>query len=100
MVVCVEPTCGFFFRINSKPKWQQPVKLVRAPDHTFLAHDSYLECGAPLDLDDYIVEEAIREKGIVGKISEALVPQIVAAVVAAKSISAADRDLICACLNS
>jgi len=76
------------------------VKLVRVPHHTFLAHDSYLECGAPLDLDDYIIEEAVRARGIIGKISEELVPLIVAAVTAAKSVSVNDKDLICACLNS
>jgi hypothetical protein len=100
MVVCVEPACGFFFRINTEPKWQQPVKLVRVPDHLFLKHDSYLECGAPLDLDDFIVEEAVRQSGVIGKISKKVVVDIIAAVHAAKAISNSDRELICACLNS
>jgi hypothetical protein len=64
MVVCIsEVALGFFFRINSKSGWQKSLPLARIPHHTFLHHDSFLECGAPLELDEYIVEESLRLSG-------------------------------------
>lgn len=98
MVVCVEPDAGYFFRINSEPKWQQPVLLKRA-ENPFLHHDSYLECGAPLDLDEYIVSEAIRQKGIIGRVNDNAIGDIIAALENAYSVAPADRDLICAALR-
>lgn len=50
MVACVEPEKGFFYRINTKP-WRPAVELAKA-DHRFLDHDSYLECGDPMEIDD------------------------------------------------
>src|SRR5215203_1726956 len=65
MVVCISPELGLFFRINTEPNWQTSIKLFRGPNHLFLEHDSHLECGEPLDLDEYVVEESIyRERGI------------------------------------
>ena len=96
MVVCVAPEEGYFFRINSEPKWQQPV-LLSAKDHPFLKHDSYLECGAPLDLDEYVVQEALRDKGIIGTVVP--VEAIIAAVQKAWSVSEEDREVICAALR-
>jgi hypothetical protein len=98
MVVCVEPELGYFFRINSEPKWKGPV-LLRLADHDFLRHDSYLECGGPLDLDEYIVSEALRGRGIIGRVSDKVVPDIIAALETAYSVSPADRDFICAVLR-
>lgn len=93
MVVCIEPVTGLFFRINSKPIWQTPVKLEKAA-HPFLDHDSFLECGDPLDLDDYVITESIKRHGIVGKIITQLANEIFEAVKTAKTISEADRELI------
>jgi len=93
MVVCIEPTLGLFFRINTDDKWQTPVKLTKA-DNPFLEHDSFLECGEPLELDEYCVEESIQEKGIIGRISPTVCPSIMAAVEKAKSIRAADKVAI------
>lgn len=94
MVVCVCPELGLFFRINSEGKWQTPVPLAKSPDHLFLSHDSYLECGEPLELDDYVIEESINRKGIIGQVGRALVPQIVAAVEKAVTLSQNDKDII------
>jgi hypothetical protein len=98
MVVCVEPELGYFFRINSQPKWNGPV-LLRLADHSFLHHDSYLECGGPLDLDEYIVSEALRERGVIGRVSDTVVPDILATLEKAFTMTPADRDLIYAVLR-
>jgi hypothetical protein len=63
MVVCIEPSLGFFYRINSEGKWQFPVPL-RNVDHPFLKHDSFIECGEPFELDDYLIDESVRRNGI------------------------------------
>jgi hypothetical protein len=98
MVVCVEPVAGYFFRINSEPKWKVPI-LLRQADHPFLHHDSYLECGGPLDLDEYIVSESLRDRGIIGSVHAKIVPEIIAALESAFTVSPADRDMICAVLR-
>jgi hypothetical protein len=94
MGVCIEPKLGLFFRINTDPKWQTPVRLIKQPYHPFLNHDSYLECGDPLELDDYVVDECLRRRGVIGAIHPSLVPDIYAAVQATKTISAADKESI------
>jgi len=99
MGVCIEPNLGLFFRINTNPRWQTPVKLVKQPHHQFLAHDSYLECGDPLELDDYVIDECLRSRGVIGTIHPSLVSDIFAAVHAAKTISPADKEAIRAALG-
>lgn len=98
MVVCIEPGLGLFFRINTRP-WQIPAALVRLPDHPFLDHDSFLECGEPLELDDYIVDEALRRRGVIGRIAPATVPEILSALDQARRVSAADKAAIRAALR-
>ena len=94
MGVCIEPSLGLFFRINTRPQWQTPVKLTKEPHHRFLDHDSYLECGDPLELDDYVVEECLRRRGVIGTVHSSVITEIYAAVRAAKTISVADKELI------
>jgi hypothetical protein len=91
--VCIEPTLGMFFRINSKPRWQTPIKLERT-SHTFLKWDSYLECGIPLELDDFAIEESVRQSGIIGVILPTLAPSIFAAVIAITTIPDQDKEAI------
>ena len=93
-VACIEPELLLFFRINSEPKWQTPVKLERIPHHMFLKWDSYLECGYPLDLDEYFVEECIRDNGIIGRIHDSIAPAIYAAVAAEPLLAPADKERI------
>jgi hypothetical protein len=94
MVVCVEPSLGFFFRINTEPHWQTPVLLERLPHHQFLANDSHLECGDPLELDDYIIEESINFRGVIGSIHPSLAQQIYAAISAARTVRQSDKELV------
>ena len=59
MVVCIDVDEGLFFRINSEPKWQKSV-AIKLEDHPeFLKWDSVIECGEPLEFDEYTVDEAI-----------------------------------------
>ena len=99
MVVCVEASLGFFFRINSRPNWQKSLPLKKVPDHTFLDHDSYLECGDPLELDDYVVDESLSRSGIIGVISKEIVPEILKVVDTAARISPKDKAAIRAFLD-
>jgi hypothetical protein len=94
MVVCVEATLGFFFRINTRSNWQQSLFLKKRPDHPFLDHDSYLECGDPLELDEYVVEQSLDDKGVIGTVSQALIPDILEAVRTAARMSEKDKRMI------
>jgi len=100
MQVCVCPASGFFFRINSAPKWQIPV-LIRQADNPFLKHDSYIECGSPLELDDYVIETSLagNDGKIFGKLNPAAIPDICAAIARSRLIRPRDRALIAANLG-
>ena len=93
MVACIEPDQGLFFRINSKGTWQTPVKLEKQ-DHDFLERDSFLECGEPLELDEYLIDESIADRGIIGAVSATKVQEIYQAVLGASSLSQADKEEI------
>lgn len=100
MVVCVEPTLGCFFRINSNPYHQTSVQILKS-ENTFLDHDSYLECGTPFDLDDYVVQESLRKtEGIIGKLGKSVIPQIIAAVQSERLLSPDDRNAVIDALKS
>ena len=90
-VVCVEPDLGFFLRINSEGWRDGSVEIVRLPHHDFLQYDSFIECGDPLELDGYVVEHALADKGIVGRIDPSLAPDIGAAVQSCSLIARADK---------
>ena len=95
MVVCVESAHGFFFRINSRPNWQESVPLKKTKtSNIFLDHDSYLECGDPLELDDYVIDESIKDRGIIGTVDSAVIPVILKAVDAATRMSPNDKAAI------
>ena len=98
MVVCIEPGLGFFFRINTRASWQQSVAITRAA-HPFLDHDSYIECGDPLELDDFVVDESIRRRGVIGAIDPSVVARIWSSVESARTLSPADKALIRAALG-
>jgi len=93
MVACIEPALGMFFRINSRPNWQTPVHISQL-DHPFLKRDSSLECGEPIELDDFVIEESLDDKGVIGVIHENHAVEIFAAVRQARTISPKDKELI------
>lgn len=92
MVVCLEPFMGFFCRINSHDNWKPCVPIIRVPDHTFLRHDSFLECRL-LTIDDYIIEESLRRGGQVGRLSATLCQPILDALGGAGLSSNDRRDI-------
>lgn len=95
MVVCIEPELGLYFRINTEGKWQTPVKLLKT-DNPFLKWDSHLECGEPIELDDYCIQESLRVNNDrpLGRLSAKLIPEIVSIVASARTISQDDKALI------
>ena len=95
MVVCVEPSLGYFFRINTEENWQTPVLLAKPPND-FLQHSSYLECGLPLELDDYVIEQCMPPygRGVIGRVDKSCVAAIVAAVENEKLLSAEEKAAI------
>jgi hypothetical protein len=96
MVVCVEATNGYFFRINSRGHRQPAVPLLQQDHSSFLNWDSFLECGGFLELDDYVVDQS----RVIGQISQKLIPDILSALNDADEISAQDKQSICAFLAS
>ncbi|MCI5047672.1 MAG: hypothetical protein MRY59_09225 [Aquisalinus sp.] len=95
MVVAISIQEALFLRINSKPNFRPNVKLPKEPDHSFLEHDSYLNCGTVLELDDYIISESLRRNGEqpYGYISPGLIPEIKEAIYKSR-IRYADRKII------
>ncbi|WP_306252624.1 hypothetical protein [Parvularcula sp. IMCC14364] len=95
MVVAISIREGLFLRINSKPNFRPTVKLPKEPDHSFLEHDSYLNCGTVLELDDYIISESLRRNGEqpYGYVSPDLIPEIKDAIYKGR-IRYADRKII------
>ena len=93
MVVCVETFIGLFLRINTEDKWPVPVFLekVRNP---FLSWDSYLQCGRPLEIDDYLIDESVRQRGVLGVIHQSCVLDICAAVRRSPYFRDSDRSAI------
>jgi hypothetical protein len=98
MVVCVEPDQGFFFRINTDDNYKPCVRIERLPDHRWLDHDSHIECSV-LDLDEYLIDEAVRTSGIIGVVSADVARPILATIQQARYISDADKLLIIAALE-
>lgn len=99
MVVCVDPDEGLFFRINSKGKWQKPVAIAQADHSGFLNHDSFIECGEPIVLDEYVIEESMNDRGVLGSIDPKHAVEINVAVQGAFTINRNDKARIGAALD-
>lgn len=93
MVACINPAEGWFFRINSRDKLRPCVAMARSPHHAFLDHDSFLHCDI-LELDDYIIDESLRRKCVVGRVHQSLADEIIRKVRLSMHISVADQDVI------
>lgn len=94
MIAAINPVKGWFYRINTKP-WRPAVLLEQAKHSGFLDHDSYLECGDPLELDDYTVAESLKRHGIIGSIHRSCCRAIRTSVFQARTLSARDRQEVC-----
>ena len=101
MVACVCPSIGLFLRINSKGWRKGSVLLPLSLHKTFLCWDSYIECGAPFELDDYTVDQSIDEGGgIIGEIHTTVVDLVIAEISASNVVSADDIMSVCDCLRA
>lgn len=98
LIVCIHPKNGWFYRINTKP-WRPAVLITKEPHNTFLDHNSYLECGDPLELDDYIIQEAIDRYGVIGTLHVEVCDGIKKYLAVANTLSKLDKDEICEILN-
>jgi len=94
MVVSIHPEEGWFYRINTKNVWRPAVPIKCGPEHPFLDHDSHIECGDPLMLDDYLVEQAIKKLGVIGTVSKALCEPMIEALNEARYLSEDDKTAI------
>ncbi len=97
MVVCVNPVGGIFYRINSKPFWKPCILLEKLPHHPWLDHDSYLHID-PLMLDDYIVSEALKRDGNIGRFSLTVSRQIKRLTLDVRCMTLSEKQAICDCL--
>lgn len=97
MMVCVEPDMGFFFRINSHQHWEPCIPILKDPHHQFLKWDSFVEVRI-LDPDEYIVGEALRQNGVIGRVSNTLCGPLLDAL-GGTCHSRADRNSIRAVLE-
>ena len=97
-VVCICPSEGLFYRINSYDDYPIGVFLPMEPHHSaFLKWDSYIECGKyPIELDDYTIEKALDSNNgrVLGCINIIHAPEICAAVQLQKTISNDVKALI------
>lgn len=92
MVVCISPDLGWFFRINTRNHWRPSVPLLKA-QNPFLDHDSFLECQI-IELDDYIVEQAMADRGIIGRVDSRICNLIREAIRPARDIPNGDKAVI------
>jgi hypothetical protein len=76
MMVCVEPNEGVFFRINTEDKWDTPVKILFSDNPNVLKHDSHIQCGSPLELDDYIINQSIQNNRLAGRLASVCIPEL------------------------
>lgn len=93
MLVCVSPADGIFFRINTENKWPIGVPIFKI-DNIFLKHDSFLQVGNALDLDDYIIDQSKRAGDPVKILDHKYIDLILAAIDRSHSISPADKAKI------
>ena len=94
MAVIVEPDCLFYFRFNSSDRWQPAVKVDREPHHTFLKHNSFLQCDLANELTEFDVEQALNAEGVIGTLHSSLVEQVYALVKANPKINNIDKKAI------
>ncbi|TWH01416.1 hypothetical protein L614_002400000210 [Ochrobactrum sp. J50] len=96
--VCLCPDEGIFFRINSKSVWR-PCFPISREDNKFLDHDSYVECNL-LELDEYLIREAIVSKGKIGRLGIRYVADINRHLLQNRTIPMKLRQKIMDLLNS
>lgn len=95
MHVCVCVEDGWYFRINTKGHFAAsfPISAVENP---FLKHDSHIECGAVLEIDEY--ETAAAE--IAGTLSSATITALMVYIRGVPSLTDDERRRILAAFGA
>ena len=90
-----------FARINTRGSRPGSVLITQA-DHSFLRHDSYIECGGLFELDDYVIEQSLDStgRGVLGAISRQTIPAILAAIAEASTLRDDDKKAVMAVLGA
>lgn len=99
MMVCVEPDLGFFFRINTKGHWPASI-LIEMRSNPFLRRDSYLQCGELIELDEFVIDEILDEKGLYGELDKSYAAVICRTLDSVSTIRKSDKDAIRQCLGN
>ncbi len=94
LVVCVCPNEGMFFRINTHNHWPDSVLIDEKSHPGALEHDSYVSCSGPMELDDTVIDEAIRRHGVLGRVAPAVMAEVCKACNSSRQISARDKKAI------
>jgi len=64
-----------------------------------LKHDSFIECGNPLELDDYIIQAAIDKSGILGAVHPSLASAIYKNIELNETLSVSDKAAVAKALK-
>lgn len=90
MMVCVSPDDGFFLPINTRDKFRPCFALLKQPNHTWLDHDSHIECDF-LEYDECEIEESIRCNDVIGFVDFSHIPDIINGLKQSRVVRIADR---------
>ena len=88
MQVCIDYNEGWFLRINTRDVIRPCVPISKKLN-PFLQHDSHVDCSIHI-IDEYEIDEAIRNDGIYGTLNIAHAPDILVAML--KSVHINERD--------
>ncbi|MHC8509665.1 MAG: hypothetical protein ACYYKD_09810 [Rhodospirillales bacterium] len=91
MHVCVCVEDGWYFRINTKGHFAASF-LISAAENPFLKHDSHIECGAILEVDEY----ETRETKIAGTLSSATIASLMVHIRGTPALTVDERNRILA----
>lgn len=92
-MVCLSFDEGYFLRINSEDKFRPCVAITRAVNPSIVEHDSFVEC-ALLMIDEYEVETALVNAGILGTLDLRYKNEILDKLLSSRTTRQSDKDLL------
>lgn len=99
MIACSCASLGLFYVINSRDKIRPCISIIKSPLHEFLHHDSYLQCGDPVEVDDYVIGQSLEFRGVIGRLDASVIPDIKKFLANALYLSERDKIEIIAFLD-
>ena len=92
--LCVSVGRGWFFRINTRGHWGPPFAL-SAAENPCLKHDCYIELNAPVQFDEYEIEEALRvPANYKGRLSDTTLARLAEHIPKVRTIPKAEKKRI------